>query len=330
MVTVSNKDAKKVIMALLKGEDYRIDFVELIYGRFFDYCITFFTKIMLKNDYLSSEASLSEISESDIDLDNLSWYKTLMLNSDLDKKDIAHNSGLNIKTIKNQFNTEKKKVVENASKDYFENIIKVIEKIRNNFGDLTASLNINLKDQSADFNLFEILIVINALGAKLLAIRGGAYSSIGQKIEKPLMLVLSELLHVPRENMLIKEKHKKTKNKRQIDFQYMTHKIVDGKVEDKIFNCEIKLMGSGNPESFDSALARYTNIFIANKISDKGKSEMNEKKVFWLETQNNRTLLNDFYMILKKLEIPCEYYDEDIPFLQKAIEILDRLLPNNN
>ena len=47
----------------------------------------------------------------------------------------------------------------------------------------------------------ESLIVINALATKKLQIRGGAWSSIGKKVEKPLVDELCRLAGVPAENI---------------------------------------------------------------------------------------------------------------------------------
>ena len=52
-----------------------------------------------------------------------------------------------------------------------------------------------------ELSISESLLVINALATKKIAIRGGALSSIGKKVEKPLMIKLCELCNVPEENI---------------------------------------------------------------------------------------------------------------------------------
>ncbi len=49
------------------------------------------------------------------------------------------------------------------------------------------------------------------------------------------------------------------------------------------YKCEVKLMGKGNPESADAVIARDSRIFIADKLSDMNKRQLNSLKVDWVE-----------------------------------------------
>ena len=106
-------------------------------------------------------------------------------------------------------------------------------------------------------------MVINALATKKLAIRGGAWSSIGKKVEKPLMLKLCELCNIRKEqiNSEVFKKDGSLDFDREVDFKILN--------KDNIWlRCEVKSMGKGNPESADVIFARDTNIFIADTLSE--------------------------------------------------------------
>ena len=50
---------------------------------------------------------------------------------------------------------------------------------------------------SVDLNLSESLIVLNALATKKISMRGGAWSAVGKRVEKPLLIKLCRLCGVP-------------------------------------------------------------------------------------------------------------------------------------
>ena len=163
---------------------------------------------------------------------------------------------------------------------------------------------------SVDLNLSESLLVLNALATKKIALRGGAWSAIGKRVEKPLLIKLCELCGVDKK-FYNAENFIRNKN---LDFD----REVDFKLYDKNFKeyrCEVKLMGKGNPESADAVFARNSDIFIADTLSDQNKSQLNQRKISWLELRNHRaedTILN-FKEILRKLDIPFSnrsYFNE--------------------
>lgn len=89
-MTLKNEVVKNIIHKLIKGQDYRIEIVNLIDAIFLQYAIDFFKKVIeskLKNEKLT-----------------IDWYKKELLNSRLSKEEIAINAGLNIKTINNMYN----------------------------------------------------------------------------------------------------------------------------------------------------------------------------------------------------------------------------------
>ena len=112
--------------------------------------------------------------------------------------------------------------------------------------DDTDILNIQIKitknGVSVDLNLSESLLVLNALATKKISLRGGAWSAIGKRVEKPLLI----------------------------------------------------------------KIARDSDIFIADTLSDQNKSQLNQRKIFWLELKNHGVEENilRFKKIIDELKIP--------------------------
>ena len=143
-------------------------------------------------------------------------------------------------------------------------------------------------------------MVINALATKKIALRGGAWSSIGKRVEKPLMIKLCELCKVPKDfiNSEVFKKNNKMDFDREVDFKLYNSK------KDKEFRVEVKLMGKGNPESADAVIARESKIFVADTLSEQNKNQLKSLGVEFLELKNNENCVDDFKKILKKLDIP--------------------------
>ena len=208
---------------------------------------------------------------------------------------------MNKKTINNIHGSATKEIVLNVAKSNFNYLSSLINELNlDNNEKLLIQIKITYNDISVELSLTESLLVINALATKKLAIRGGAWSSIGKKVEKPLMLKLCELCNI-RKEQINSEVFKKDGS---LDF--------DREVYFKILNkyniwlrCEVKLMGKGNPESADVIFARDTNIFIADTLSEQNKKQCLSNNVEYLELKNhsNKDIINNFNEILKKLNV---------------------------
>ena len=167
--------------------------------------------------------------------------------------------------------------------------------------ELSIEIKLVRNSVSVDLSLSESLLVLNALATKKIAIRGGAWSSIGKKVEKPLMLELCSLCNVKYSNydstVFFKDKDKGYD--REVDF--VLYDINRNKLR-----CEVKLMGKGNPESADVVIARDTNIFIADTLSEQNKQQFNDLGIKWIELKGNtkKNILDQFKQILIDLEVP--------------------------
>lgn len=189
--------------------------------------------------------------------------------------------------------------------------------------DIDLLLNIKFRGVSAELNLNESLLVINTLAVKRAALRGGLWSEAGKNVEKLLVITLCKLFGVADEHFSAKpvgkvsRKVKKGSDEeanftREIDFYLMS----GGQAK----KCEIKLMGAGNSESADAIFARDTDIFIADKLSDQNKEQLNSNKILWVELRGINGI-KKFAEVLTALQIPHVPFDGDLE--SKLNEILD-------
>jgi hypothetical protein len=113
------------------------------------------------------------------------------------------------------------------------------------------------------------------------------------------MLTLCKLYQVADENYAVKLKGKniearETTFEREIDFY-----LIEGNNQ---YKCEVKLMGKGNPESADAVIARDSRVFVADKLSDMNKRQLNSRKVDWVELRSENGF-QKFAEVLDALKI---------------------------
>ena len=290
MFSFEDKIIAATIEKLLNGEDYRQEVVNDINVKFLDFTLEFFRKIVD-----------AKINEQKIDLD---WYKKSFLSKETCKKDeVAIYSGMNLKTIHNICGTTAREIVIDIATqnyEYLKNLIRQLE--IDGTDDLNIQIKITKNGVSVDLNLSESLLVLNALATKKISLRGGAWSVIGKRVEKPLLIELCNLCGVPREYYNAENFIRNT----GLDFD----REVDFKLYDKNrreYRCEVKLIGSGNPESADAVIARNSDIFIADTLSTQNKNQLNQLGISWLELRNHNKedIISQFRNILLRLEIPC-------------------------
>lgn len=282
-MTLTRHVVEKIIRNLLRGADYRFVVVDLIDAAFLQFSIDFFKKVVN-----------AKFNNDDINVD---WYKKNFLHEDLKKIDIAINSGLNEKTIRNMRNSGTKKVVIDASNEHYDELRSVIESLVDDEGDVQIDLAISFNGVSVNLNLSESLIVINALAVKRSAVRGGLWSTAGKRVEKPLMQTLCMLYGVPAENYSIVGRGEVPTEdfSREVDFY-----LLNGDDEHR---CEVKLMGRGNPESADAVIARGSKVFVADKLSETNMRQLSSLGVEWVQLREENGFRR-FETVLTNLGIP--------------------------
>jgi hypothetical protein len=293
-MTLTEQVTKNIISRLIKGQDYRIEILALINAEFLQFSINFFEKIV--------QAKLQN-------KDVLDWYKKEFLNPELSSDEIAINSGLNKKTITNMFNSATKEIVIDASNEHYEILYNSISLLIEKQSGIDLTLTIKFRGVSVELNINESLIVINTLAVKRAALRGGLWSTAGKRVEKPLMQTLCMLFDIPKENYAIHLKGAKNKKEDKLDFEREVdfYLISNGQNH----KCEVKLMGKGNPESADAVIARNSKVFIADKLSDLNKTQLDSLGVNWVELRSEEGYQR-FEKVLQELNIPYKKVSGDI------------------
>lgn len=300
-MTLTEQVTKNIISRLIKGQDYRIEVVALINAQFLQFAMDFFEKIV--------QAKLRN-------KDVVDWYKKEFLNANLSSEEIAINSGLNKKTITNMFNSATKEIVIDAANEHYEILYSSISQLVENQSEIDLNLTIKFQGVSVELNINESLIVINTLAVKRAALRGGLWSTAGKKVEKPLMQTLCMLFNVPKENYAIHLKGAKAKQEDELDFEReIDFYLISNRQNHK---CEVKLMGKGNPESADAVIARDSKVFIADKLSDLNKTQLDSLKVNWVELRSEDGYQR-FEKVLQNLDIPYTPFSGNID--EKLTEI---------
>lgn len=70
-------------------------------------------------------------------------------------------------------------------------------------------------------------------------------------------------------------------------------------------------MGKGNPESADAVIARNSKVFIADKLSDLNKTQLDSLGVIWVELRSEEGYQR-FEKVLQDLNIPYKKFSGDI------------------
>lgn len=286
-MTFENEVIEKTIDRLIHGQDYREEIIRSINALFLDFTIDFFKKIVA-----------AKINSEDICID---WYSKYFINSNNYTADeAAIYAGINKKTITNIYGTATRNVVLTVANENFDYLIKMLNELENDASSgLAISIRLSYNDITVNLSLPESLLVINALATKKMQIRGGAWSSIGKKVEKPLIDKLCKMVGVPAINIdntvFIKDKSKPFD--REVDYKLISR-------TNKIYRIEVKLMGKGNPESADATIARDSDIFIADTLSEQNCKQLESRGVKYLILKGCSNPICKFKQILAELDVP--------------------------
>ncbi|MCE7949304.1 MAG: CfrBI family restriction endonuclease [Chloroflexi bacterium CFX4] len=288
---------RRIIERLLSAQNYRTEIISLIDAEFLDFVLAFFRRVV--------EAKLRSQSIT------TDWYRAEFLETP-NPDEIAIHAGLNKKTIGNLFGSSRREIVIQASQEHYAQLYTLINELVQQNSDLDMQLTIKFNSVSVDLNLSESLIVINTLAVKRAQLRGGAWSTVGKQVEKPLMLVLCRFFEVPTQNYQLTGLSDAA---REVDFF-----LISG--TGQRYRCEVKLMGKGNPESADVTIARGSHVFIADTLSDLNKSQLAGLGVLWVEL-NTPNGWRKFGEILSALHIPhtkgAGVHLEQLPMIWNAL-----------
>jgi hypothetical protein len=238
----------KIVSAVINGKDYRPFVLATINKRFLDNAYALLKKIFY--------AKKNSKGKSD-------WWVKDLLKSSSTKIEVLWFGGLNNKTVTNMMGTTKKEVCIDLGEENLKSIKILTDELKNT--DIPSiEIKIKYKSESVVLSEWESLVLLNTIAAMKLTIQGGAWSEVGKKSEKRLLFTLFELLQIPQtQYILIFDEMRKRGlvENREIDA------IVYSDDKKKVLQIELKLLGIGNPEIGDEALARKVDLFLIDRLT---------------------------------------------------------------
>ncbi len=298
----------KIIHSILTGEDYRTYVLATINKRFID----------------KVQELTTDIFEYKRNGDN--WLEKL-LDDTYKKKGKANKfkllwfGGLNDKTVKNMTGgTSKKEVCLDLGKKNIEALKLLLKELESTENLYQIKIIIKKNNEQVELNDVESLFFVNIISAMKLTIQGGAWSEVGKKTEKGLLFTIFKLLKVPEDDYVLifdEMKKKGLVENREIDA------IVFNKDKEPL-TVELKLLGIGNPEIGDEALARKVDLFLIDRLTEMMKRECEKIGVKVIEFRQENSLKEIYEFFISK-NVKCSPPEEMISnqLEDKIDEIID-------
>ena len=277
----------RIIHSIVTGQDYRIFVLATINKRFID----------------KVEELTAEIFEYKKRGDN--WLEKLL--EDTSRKKGKENKfkllwygGLNDKTVKNMTGgTSKKEVCLEIGKKNLESFRLLLSEIEKE-SPYKIKIIIKKDGEQVELDDLESIIFVNIISAMKLTIQGGAWSEVGKQTEKSLLYVIFTILKIPESDYILifdEMKEKGLVENREIDA------IVFNKDKEPI-TIELKLLGIGNPEIGDEALARKVDLFLIDRLTEMMIKESEKIGVKVIEFRRENPL-KEIYKFFSSKNVNC-------------------------
>ncbi len=278
----------KIIYSILTGQDYRTYVLATINKRFID----------------KAQELISEIFEYKQKGDN--WLEKLL--DDTSKKRGKENKlkllwfgGLNDKTVKNMTGgTSSKEVCLDLCKKNTKTLQLLLEEFAKTDDLYQIKIIIKKGDKQVELDYVESLFFVNIISSMKLTIQGGAWSEVGKKTEKGLLYVIFHLLKIPEDNYILTTDEMKKKGlveNREIDAIVFSR-------DKKPLTVELKLLGIGNPEIGDEALARKVSLFLVDRLTEMMIQESEKIGVKVIEFRQENPLM-EIYKFFTSKNVDC-------------------------
>lgn len=292
----------KIIISILEGKDYRPYVLATINKRFID----------------NAHALLERVYNAKKTNKNIDWWITNLIEESKTKNEILWFGGLNNKTVTNMMGTAKKEVCIELSKQNVKSLeILIKEFLNNNLPKIMVTIVWN--NEKVELNEIESLVLVNSLAAMKLSVQGGAWSEVGKKTEKELLYSIFELLGVKSTQYVLVFEEMKKKGlveNREIDG------IVFSDDNKKALQIELKLLGIGNPEIADEALARKVDLFLIDRLTPMMIEEAKKLGIRVIELRDKNALLA-IYDFLKTHNVTANK-PSDFNFSKSIPKILEK------
>jgi len=298
----------KIIHSIVIGQDYRTYVLATINKRFID----------------KTQELTSEIFEYKRKGDN--WLGKL-LNDTFEKKGKENKfkllwfGGLNDKTVKNMTGgTSKKEVCLKLGKKNIEALRLLLKEFESGENLYQIKIIIRKNNEQVQLDDVESLFFVNIISAMKLTIQGGAWSEVGKKTEKSLLFVVFRLLRIPQNDYVLIPDEMKKKGlveNREIDA------IVFNRNKQPL-TIELKLLGIGNPEIGDEALARKVDLFLVDRLTDMMIRESEKIGIKVVEFRQKNSLMEIYKFFISK-NVNCSPPEKITPkqLENKINEIMD-------
>ncbi|TXT57808.1 MAG: putative type II restriction enzyme [Candidatus Thorarchaeota archaeon] len=275
----------KIVGLVLSGEDYRPEVLATISMRF-----------LTKIQEMVSEVFL--IKESGKTIRDL-LFQTYKKKGKENKFKLLWYSGLNNKTVRNMEGTTKKEV---CLKLGLENIQAFIGIFTQDCSEMEYKISLRLKrdDTTIELNEIESTWFLNAIASMKMSIQGGAWSEVGKLVESSLLYSIFNILEIPETNYIIDIED--IKKRCDIKTREIDGVLIDK--EDKCLTIEVKLLGIGNPEIGDEAIAREVDLFLTDRMTEMMISEGEKKGIKTVEFRQEDAI-DKIFEFLSSSNIPC-------------------------
>jgi len=278
----------KIIYSILTGQDYRTYVLATINKRFVD----------------KAQELISEVFEYKRRGDN--WLEKLL--DDTSRKKGKENKfkllwfgGLNDKTVKNMTGgTSTKEVCLDLGKKNIKALQLLLEESEKSEDLYQIKIIIKKDDAQVELDYVESLFFVNIISAMKLTIQGGAWSEVGKKTEKGLLYVIFRLLRIPEDNYILTTDEMKKKGlveNREIDAIVLSR-------DKEPLTVELKLLGIGNPEIGDEALARKVSLFLIDRLTEMMIEESEKIGVKVIEFRQENPLM-EIYKFFTSKNVDC-------------------------
>lgn len=277
----------EIIFSILRGRDYRTFVLATINERFVtkaqELIADIFTYKKRGGDWIGELLKDTKDKSGKENKFKLLWY-----------------GGLNDKTVKNMTGgTSTKEVCLELGKKNIESFRLLLSTFENPQYQLKVIIKKN--NEAVELDEIESIIFVNIISAMKLTIQGGAWSEVGKQAEKSLLYTIFRLLNISDEDYVLifdEMKKKKLVGNREIDAIIFSR-------EKKPITVELKLLGIGNPEIGDEALARKVDLFLIDRLTEMMIAEAAKIGVKVIEFRQENAL-QELYEFLKSRNVACE------------------------
>lgn len=277
----------EIIFSILSGKDYRTFVLATINERFVtkaqELIADVFTYKKRGGDWLGELLKATKDKPGKENKFKLLWY-----------------GGLNDKTVKNMTGgTSTKEVCLELGKKNIESFRLLLSTFENPQYQLKVIIKKN--NEVVELDEIESIVFVNIISAMKLTIQGGAWSEVGKQTEKSLLYTIFKLLNISDEDYVLifdEMKKKELVGNREIDAVIFSQ-------DKKPITVELKLLGIGNPEIGDEALARKVDLFLIDRLTEMMIAEAAKIGVKVIEFRQENAL-QELYEFLKSKDVVCE------------------------